>query len=100
MNVIAGLRNTIKWAQTDFKTNPWRLAGEFYGCTITISTAIIFAFTVPHVPFLFVYPMWITGVIVLMFCAISRGSVGLTLLNLSMLIFDVIGYARLLLNAN
>lgn len=100
MNVIENLQGTARWVQSDFKSNPWRLLGEVYGWVITLASAIIFAFTVPNVPFHVVYPAWISAVLVLTFCGISRGSFGLTMLNLSMLIFDVVGYARLLMGSN
>jgi len=91
---------TINWIKKDYHSHPIRLLGESYGCAVTILTATIFAFTVPIPPMHLLYPLWITAVFILMLCAKSRGSFGLVLLNLSMLILDIFGYVRLLLVMN
>jgi len=91
---------TIAWIKLDYISNPIRLLGESYGCAVTILTATIFAFTVPIPPMYLLYPLWISAVFILFLCARSRGSFGLSLLNMSMLIIDTFGYTRLLLQSN
>ena len=85
-----------QFLQRDWHSHPWRVAGECYNWFVSVVTAVIFAVTVPNVPLLFLYPLWLSGLIIMCFCARSRGSFGLLMGCLSMAIIDTIGYARLL----
>jgi hypothetical protein len=84
------------WIRQDFASNPWRVAGECYNWMVSVLTAIIFAATVPNPPLLLLYPLWLSGLIIMCFCARSRGSFGLFMGCISMAVIDIIGYVRLL----
>jgi hypothetical protein len=91
------LQTTVQWIKNDWHSNPWRLAGETWNCVATLTAAIIFAITAPNVPFLWTYPIWLSGTILMIFCGISRGSMGIVVLSVCMTIIDLSGYIRLLL---
>jgi len=82
--------------KADWQSHPWRLTGECYNWFVSVVTAVIFAVTVPNVPLLMLYPLWLSGLIIMCFCARSRGSFGLLMGCVSMTVIDIIGYARLL----
>jgi hypothetical protein len=88
---------TLAWIKSDFRSHPWRLAGETYNWGASCVTAIWFAATVPNPPFLILYPLWLTGIAIMIACAYSRGSFGMTMLYSSMACIDLVGYLRLLL---
>ena len=90
------LKELLVFIKADWNSHPWRLAGECYNWFVSVVTAVIFAVTVPNVPLLMLYPLWLSGLIIMCFCARSRGSFGLLMGCLSMTVIDIIGYARLL----
>lgn len=87
------------WAfiQRDFHSHPWRLMGECYNWFVSVLVAIIFAVTVPNPPLIILYPIWISGLFIVILCAKSRGSFGLLMGASSMAFIDTIGYIRLLM---
>jgi hypothetical protein len=84
------------YVRRDWASSPVRVILELYGWFMTTSSSLIFAFTVPHPPFMLLYPIWLTALAALTYCALSRGSVGMVALNISMIVIDLIGYGRLL----
>jgi hypothetical protein len=93
MNLMRMLADYVK---RDWNSHPTRVIAELYGWAISTGSSIVFALTVPHPPFLMLYPLWLSGLFALTFCAFSRGSVGMVALNISMIIIDMIGYGRLI----
>ena len=86
----------IRWIIDDFNSHPWRLLGECYNWTVSVIVAIIFAITVPFPPLAVLYPMWLSGLFIMIFCAYSRKSFGILMGCSSMAFIDSIGYIRLL----
>lgn len=84
--------------QTDFHSHPLRFTAEAWNWFSAIAAAIIFALTAPNVPFLVTYPLWMSGTLLNVLCARSRGSFGTMMMAISMTIIDVYGLTRLLLN--
>ena len=91
------LKDSLNWIKQDFHSNPWRLLGETYNWITSCVTAIWFAATVPNPPFLILYPIWLTGIAIMIACAHSRGSFGMTMLYSSLGCIDLVGFLRLLL---
>jgi hypothetical protein len=90
------LNTTIEWIKRDWTENPWRLAAETYNAFTALATAIIFALMAPNVPYEITYPLWLSGTFLMIFCGISRGSVGIVTMSVVMTIIDVFGYIRFL----
>ena len=90
------LRQLWAFIQRDFHEHPWRLAGECYNWLVSVVVAIIFAATVPNPPLIILYPIWLSGLFIIIACAKSRGSFGLLMGASSMALIDTIGYIRLL----
>jgi hypothetical protein len=92
------INNTLEWIKQDWRSNPWRLSAETYNAFTALATAIIFATMAPNVPYLITYPLWLSGTFLMIFCGISRGSVGMVTMSVVMTIIDAVGYARLLMS--
>jgi hypothetical protein len=91
------IQATIDWIKADWHANPWRLAAETWNWISCLIAAAVFALTAPDVPFLWTYPIWLSGTILNIFCAYSRNSFGTLMMAISMTIIDLAGYIRLLL---
>jgi hypothetical protein len=91
------LAGVISWVKADWYANPWRLTAETYNAFTALATAIIFAFMAPDVPYGITYPLWLSGTFLMIFCGISRGSVGMVVMSVVMTIIDTFGYIRFLL---
>jgi hypothetical protein len=90
------LNTTMEWVKRDWTENPWRLAAETYNAFTALATAIIFALMAPNVPYEITYPLWLSGTFLMIFCGISRGSVGIVTMSVVMTIIDAFGYVRFL----
>jgi hypothetical protein len=88
---------TKKWVAADWNANPWRLSAETYNAFTALATAIIFAQMAPNVPYGITYPLWLSGTFLMIFCGISRGSVGMVVMSVVMTVIDTYGYIRFLL---
>ena len=89
--------NAKEWVVADWKSNPWRLAAETYNAFTALATAVIFAQLAPNVPYEITYPLWLSGTTLMIFCGLSRGSVGMVVMSVVMTIIDTYGYIRFLL---
>jgi hypothetical protein len=89
--------SAVEWIKADWEANPLRLMAETYNAFTALTTAIIFAFMAPHVPYEITYPLWLSGTALMIFCGISRGSFGMVVMSVIMTIIDTYGYARFLL---
>ena len=69
--------NVFKWIGDDYKSHPFRFTVEMLAWTLSIGGAILFALTVPHVPFLVYLSITITGCAMYGWAAWNRGSFGM-----------------------
>ena len=88
---------TVKFIQDDWYSHPMRLCLEIVNWFLNLVIVILFAITVPDVPYLFVYPMFLVCLTTSMYAAWSRGSFGLLLTSITIFIVDMIAYIKLLL---
>lgn len=93
MSLLAAFKQYIL---LDWQTNPWRVVGEIYGWIISGISSLVFAMTVPNPPFLLLYPLWLSGLFVMITCVKSRGSTGLLALYITLAVIDTVGFIRLL----
>ena len=91
------INQILTYAQADWREHPIRFAVEVACWFNNLIIAIIFNSTVPAVPFLVLYPMWISGTLALSWCAYSRGSFGMLATFLMLAGIDVYGYIKVLL---
>jgi hypothetical protein len=93
-DILAG---TFNWIREDFRTHPARFFVELLAWALSIATSVIFAVTVPTPPFLWLYPMWISGCVMYAWAAWTRKSFGMLANYLLLTTIDSVGLARMLM---
>jgi hypothetical protein len=71
------LFNIAEWIGDDYRSHPFRFAVEMLAWAMSIGAAVLFAFTVPNVPFLVYLSVTITGCGLYAWAAYSRRSFGM-----------------------
>jgi hypothetical protein len=71
------LFNITEWIGDDFRSHPLRFCIEILAWSMSIGANIMFAFTVPHVPFVLYLSITITGCALYAWSAYSRRSFGM-----------------------
>ena len=85
------------WIQEDWRNNPVRFCLEVLCWLDSLACAIIVNTTVPNLPFLILYPLWVTGTLAYAWCAWSRGSFGMLATFLMIASMDIFGWSKVLL---
>jgi hypothetical protein len=90
-------RPTLEWIRNDYESNRFRFVMELIAWAISIGCAITMAGTVPSPPFIYMYPLWITGCAIYAWAAWTRRSFGMLANYLLLVTIDSTGLVRLLL---
>ena len=93
MNFIKGV---YTWAKHDFHEWPLRFILEITAWFLSIACAITMALTVPHPPFLILYPLFIFQCAIFCWAAWTRRSTGMVANYLLLVTIDSIALIRLL----
>ncbi len=94
MNSVIG--NIWAYIKKDYAEYPLRFFAEVFAWACSVISAIIFAVTVPDIPIVPLYLMFISGCCAAAWTCWTRGSFGL-LANYSFLIvIDIVGLLKLL----
>lgn len=88
--------NIYKWANNDFEEWPLRFVLEITAWILSIACAITMAVTVPHPPFLILYPLFIFQCIIFCWAAWTRRSTGMVANYLLLVSIDTIALIRLI----
>ena len=86
----------FKWIEDDWKSSKFRFVVEVLAWAISIGCSITMALTVPNPPLLILYPIWITGCAMYLWCAFTRQSFGMVANYLLLTTIDTIGLIRML----
>jgi hypothetical protein len=92
--------SVIDYAKIDFKTYPLRFCLEMLGWVISIGCSVTYAIMVPNLPFIPLYAAFITGCLIMAWCAYTRGSFGILGNYLILSIIDSAGLIKLLIQRN
>jgi hypothetical protein len=95
--VIDIIKSIYAYANADFKENPLRFTLEMIAWATSIACSVIMAFTIPHPPFMFLYPMFIAQCTVFGWAAWSRKSFGMLGNYMLLVSIDSIALIRLFL---
>jgi hypothetical protein len=88
--------NIFDWIRDDWKSGKVRFIVEVLAWAISIGCSITMALTVPNPPLLILYPIWITGCAMYLWCAFTRQSFGMVANYLLLVTIDTIGLIRML----
>ena len=90
------LRNTVDWIRSDFDSHPVRFVVELLAWAMSIGAAVLFALTVPNVPFVFYLCITISGCAMYAWAAWTRQSFGMLSNYILLTMIDSVGLARVL----
>jgi hypothetical protein len=88
--------NVFDWIREDWKSGKVRFVIELLAWAISIGCSITMALTVPNPPLLILYPIWIAGCAMYLWCAFTRKSFGMVANYLLLTSIDTIGLIRML----
>jgi hypothetical protein len=87
---------TIAYIQKDWKEDRFRFLLEVYAWACSVISAIIFAATVPNIPVVLLYSIFISGCAATAWTCYTRGSFGLVANYLCLVSIDGFGLIRYL----
>ena len=96
--MIALFNNTWQYIKKDYTEWPLRFAAEVFAWACSVISAIIFAATVPTVPVIPLYSIFISGCCAAAWTCYTRGSFGLLANYVFLIAIDCIGLARMIIN--
>lgn len=88
--------NVYRWAKKDFHSWPLRFTLEITAWALSILCSVWMALTVPHPPFLILYPLFITQCAIFGWSAWTRKSTGLVANYLLLVTIDSTALIRLI----
>jgi hypothetical protein len=88
--------DTVKFIRDDWQANPIRVVFETINWMLNLAVALLFAFTVPNVPLLLCYTLFLIAIGISIYTSISRGSFGLLATSVTIFIIDFIAWIKLL----
>ena len=95
---MVALSNILEWIKEDYETHPLRFVIETLAWALSIGCSVIVTATVPQLPFMLLYPMWLSGCAMYAWAAWTRGSFGMFCNYMLLISIDVVGFARVLTN--
>jgi hypothetical protein len=90
------LHSVVNWIRSDFESHPIRFAVELVAWAMSIGAAVLFALTVPAVPFVFYLCITISGCAMYAWAAWTRQSFGMLANYILLTMIDSVGLARVL----
>lgn len=88
------IQNTLAWIRADWKSNPLRFVVEVWAWAFSIVAALLFAATVPEVPFVPYLCITVTNCALYAWAAWSRGSFGILANYLLLTLIDTVALIR------
>lgn len=91
--------STVNFIKNDWRSHPVRLVLETVNWLLNLTIGLIFAFTVPNVPLLLCYSLFLIAISISIYSSVSRGSFGLLATSITIFTIDLITWIRLLYNS-
>lgn len=88
------VNNTIEWILADWRSHPFRFLVETWAWAFSIGAALLFAATVPDVPFVLYLCITVTNCALYSWAAWHRGSFGLLANYLVLTAIDAVALTR------
>ena len=94
--IIPFFHNIWHWIQEDYKAHPLRFVIEVIAWALSIGCSIVVTITVPNVPFMMLYPLWISGCSMYAWASWTRKSFGMLCNYVLLITIDLIGFYRVI----
>ena len=88
------LTNIWQYIKNDWNSYPLRFCAEFFAWSCSVISAIIFAVTVPNIPVIPLYALFISGCVASGWACYTRKSFGLMANSVFLVTIDGIGLIR------
>lgn len=95
--MLDAIVDVFKWAKEDYKEFRVRFILEVVAWMGSIGCAIVMAITLPHPPFIFLYPIFMMQCAIFGWVSYTRKSFGMMCNALLLVSIDITAYTRLLL---
>ena len=92
--VYTAVANVRQYIRTDWKSNRVRFCAEVFAWACSVVSAVIFAATVPNIPVVPLYSIFIAGCVSSAWACYTRKSFGLMANSVFLVIIDSIGLIR------
>jgi hypothetical protein len=92
--VTNAANNFVNYVQHDWKSNRVRFCAEVTAWACSVISAVMFAATVPTIPVVPLYSIFITGCVCSAWACYTRKSFGLLANSVALIIIDGIGLIR------
>ena len=96
MKLSETFSGTMEYIKNDYASNRFRFFLEVFAWACSVITSIVFACTVPDIPVVPLYTVFIAGCLATLWSAWTRGSFGLVLNYSFIVAIDLFGLARIL----
>lgn len=87
---------TYQWMQEDFRGHPLRFSLEIAAWIMSIVCAAWMGITLPHPPFIILYPLFIVQCAIFTWASWTRGSFGMLANYLLLMTIDLVALVRLI----
>ena len=94
---MQSLKATLNWIRADWQSNPVRFVVETWAWAFSIGAAILFAATVPNLPYVPYLMITVTNCALYAWASWSRGSFGLLANYLLLTTIDAVALVRAVL---
>ena len=94
--MVKHIIDICSWIKDDYRNHPVRFCLEVLCWLDSLIVAVIVNTTVPNLPFLILYPLWISGTLTYAWCAYSRGSFGMLATFIMLASMDMYGWSKVL----
>jgi hypothetical protein len=88
---------TWSYIKRDYNDWPLRFCAEVFAWACSLISAVIFAYSVPHVPVIPLYSIFISGCLASAWTCWTRGSFGLLANYICLITIDAVGLIRFII---
>jgi len=92
------LQNFVNYVHNDWNSYPLRFCAEVFAWSCSVVSAIMFAVTVPTIPVVPLYCIFISGCVASGWACYTRRSFGLMANSMFLVTIDSIGLLRMIIN--
>ena len=96
--IFVGAGNAWQYIKNDWSSNRVRFCAEVFAWACSVISAVIFACTVPDIPTVPLYSIFISGCFASAWTCWTRGSFGLLANYIFLITIDSIGLVRYIVN--
>ena len=89
--------NAWLYIKKDYHENRIRFFAELFSWACSVISAVIFAVTVPNIPVILLYSIFISGCCAAAWTCYTRGSFGLLANYVFLITIDIIGLAKMMI---